>query len=231
MNDRPSHNGIYFTSGDRPAAGEPQTAEAIPASSVNHFRGRYWKPGRPVSRWRYIPDTAEARATAIRAGAMFFTWCSFSFEPVPGGEEPTRYGDLPLDFDCKEKPENALLNLRLLCCSYLPVKHGISPWDLRFFISGLKGFHAEIPACFLGTEAGRPDLPLVYLKIVEKWKAELDLKTLDTGIYSMKRGRMWRLPGIRRSDTGRYKTPLSRDDVAFCSIDELIKLSEAPPHA
>jgi hypothetical protein len=33
--------------------------------------------------------------------------------------------------------------------------------------------------------------------------------TLDRSIYSMGQGRMWRLPNRRRSDTGRYKVPIS----------------------
>jgi hypothetical protein len=46
-------------------------------------------------------------------------------------------------------------------------------------------------------------------------------------MYCMKRGKMFRLPNVKRSN-GRYKVPLTRDDVAFCGIEDLLRLSESP---
>lgn len=174
-----------------------------------------------------IADTTEERMRAIRAGAAFFTWTSFSHPPAPGTLEPVRFGDMPLDFDCKRAPQVAMAELRRLCCNYLPERYGVDSWDMRFFLSGGKGFHAEIPSHLFGLESGHPKLPVIYRRLVQSWADELKLTTVDLSLYCMGKGKMWRIPNIRRPD-GRYKVPLSRDDVAYCSFDELWSLGDAP---
>lgn len=190
-------------------------------------RGRYWKVERPDSHWNWIPDTSRALAAATEAGAMYVTWVSFSHEPGEAREEPTRYGDLPLDFDHKTDPGQALEDLRRLCLFYLPEKFGIDPWGLRFYCSGGKGFHAEIPARNFGLDGGYPELPRIYRKIVQSWVDELQLHTLDLSMYAMGKGKMFRIANVRRSN-GRYKVPVSRDDVAYASLEDLLLMSESP---
>jgi hypothetical protein len=158
---------------------------------------------------------------------MFFTWACVSHEPGPGWPEPNRRGDLPLDSDCKNSPLHALADLRKLTCFFLPEKYGIDPWDIRFFCSGSKGFHAEVPAHFFGLQNGHPELPLIYRRLVNGWVEELGLTTIDLSMYCMKRGKMWRLPNVKR-ENGRYKVPLSRDDFAYGGIEYLWAMSEAP---
>lgn len=210
--------------------GELQTAEAMPAIPTHHFRGRYVKPERSDSVWRYIPDTPEALAAAICRGAMFSTWCAFSREPGQEGEEPTRFGDLPLDFDHKDDPGEALKDLRRLCLFYLPETFDIDPWDMQFYASGSKGFHCVIPARFFGTEEGDPYLPLIYKRLVYEWADELGLKTLDRSMYAMSKGKMFRLPNVRRSN-GKFKVPISRDDIGYAAIGDLLQMCEEPQHA
>lgn len=136
--------------------GRTSLPEAEPA--VSSIRGRYVMRERGGF-WGYIPDTPEALAEAIRRGPMFATWCAFSHKP--GGEsEPIRYGNLPLDFDDKANPGNALDDLRRLCCRFLPEFLGIDPWDIQFFCSGSKGFHAIVPSKVFGLENGDPYVSL-----------------------------------------------------------------------
>jgi hypothetical protein len=52
--------------------------------------------------------------------------------------------------------------------------------------------------------------------------------TLDRGIYSMGKGRMWRLPNRRRSDTGRYKVPFSMREVLHKPYADLEVLTRRP---
>lgn len=188
---------------------------------------RYAKIERAEAPWWVIENTPEALQEAIWQGAMFVTTPALSFPYVDGGPEPVRFGDLVLDADCKANPERALLELRRLTCFFLPEKYGISPWDTRFYCSGSKGFHAEIPAIYFGLENGHPELPLIYKRLVAGWVDELDLSTIDLSMYCMKRGKMWRLPNVKRSN-GRYKVPLSRDDFAYGGIEYLWAMSEAP---
>jgi hypothetical protein len=188
----------------------------------------YWKPELKESNWIPIPDTEEARQTAIKNGAMFFTWASLSTPYTNSGNpEPHRWGDCPLDFDCPSDIKTALTDLRTLCLSHLPQIYDIDPHEINFFLSGSKGFHAVIPARLFGTEAGDPQLPLIYKKIASKWKDDLKLKSLDLCLYCMKKGRMWRIPNVRRSN-GNFKVPLLLEEVMMADPEELVRLGTEP---
>jgi hypothetical protein len=145
----------------------------------------YWKTETAKDTWNSIPDTPEARDKAIRNGAMFFTTLALSFPFVDGGPEPNRRGPLVLDLDDKANPDNALQELRKLCMFYLPVTYGIPTWDIKFYCSGSKGFHAEIPARFFGLEAGHTELPLIYKRLVQGWVDKLGFKTVDLSMYGV----------------------------------------------
>ena len=196
----------------------------------NHLKSlhRYWKEEQAERKWKLISDTEEERQSAIRQGAMFFTWAALS-EPYNGNgqPEPNRIGDLPLDFDSKEDPSRALQELKQLCLVYLPEMYDLDPYSMRFFASGSKGFHAEIPAELVGAQTGDPQLPILYKRIVAHWAAQLGLETLDLSIYSMGKGKMWRLPNVKRSN-GRYKVPLGLEEVRDLPFEEIWKLTEAP---
>lgn len=189
---------------------------------------RYWKEEPPNMRWRIIPDTDHDRKQAIKAGAMYFTCASVSHPYNKDDQnEPIRKGDFPLDFDDKNNPENALQDMKTLCLFHLPKYYDIDPYHIKFFCSGSKGFHAVIPAGPLGAEAGDPYLPLIYKKIAAEWSSKLNLKTLDMSMYCMGKGKMFRIPNVRRSN-GRYKVPLTVDEIMRLPIQELFKLSESP---
>jgi putative DNA primase/helicase len=100
-------------------------------------------------------------------------------------------------------------------------------WDIKFYCSGSKGFHAEIPAHFFGLEDGHPELPLIYKRLVQGWVDKMGLTTIDLSMYCMKRGKMFRIANVRRPN-GRYKVELSRDDIGYCSIENLWSLSDSP---
>jgi putative DNA primase/helicase len=177
-------------------------------------RWLYWKPEPKERKWKLIADTEEARRIALTQGAMFFTWATLSEQFKGNGQpEPCRWGDFPLDFDCKEDPKKALRELRELCLVHLPDLYGVDPRSLRYYASGGKGFHVEIPAKLLDAEEGDPQLPLIYKRIASLWKEQFKLETLDLAIYSMGHGRMWRAPNVRRAN-GKHKVLLSFEEIA-----------------
>lgn len=188
----------------------------------------YWKIEKPKASWNLIPDTAEAKKNAIKQGAMFFTWASLS-EPYKGNgdPEPCRWGDLPLDFDSHDIGD-ALSHLRVLCIHFQEF-YGIDPYEITYYLSGGKGFHAIIPAKLVGAESGDPQLPLIYKRMVSRWKEDLQLTTLDISLYNMKKGKMFRLPNVRRSN-GKYKVPLSFDEVMRADAYELMEMGNEPRH-
>jgi hypothetical protein len=189
----------------------------------------YWKIETPQASWNLIPDTPEARRKAIEQGAMFFTWASLSapYNEGNGHPEPYRWGDLPLDFDSPNNIQQALEDLRTLCFIHLPEFYDIDPYDLQYFLSGGKGFHAIIPARLLNAEDGDPRLPLIFKDIVGRWKEALHLTSLDMSLYNMKRGKMFRIPNIRRLN-GKYKVPISLDEIIRTEAQDLIEFGNAP---
>jgi hypothetical protein len=182
----------------------------------------YTKKEKANSPWELIADTQAIK------GMMFTTWAKLS-EPYKGNgqPEPIRYGNMPLDFDSKTAPEKALIEMRYLCLTYLPEFYDIDPNEIEFYCSGSKGFHAVIPAEMFGVQNGDPYLPLIYKRIATGWAEKFSLTTIDLSMYAMKRGKMFRLANVRRSN-GRYKVPLSLEEVRDLSFEDLWKLSEAP---
>ncbi|MFC1580020.1 hypothetical protein ACFL4N_03820 [Thermodesulfobacteriota bacterium] len=158
---------------------------------------------------------------------MFITWASLS---VPysgnGGPEPHRWGDLPLDFDDNESIQQPLTDLRALC-THLDDFYGIDPHELKFYLSGGKGFHCILPAHFLGAEDGDPRLPLIYKNMAARWKEALKLTSLDMSLYCMKQGRMLRLENVKRAN-GFFKVRLTLEEVVSGTPPELMALGKQP---
>ena len=188
---------------------------------------RYWTTEQKGP-WRVIEDTPEAEDQVISNGGMFITWNSLS-KPWQhsGAPEPNRSGHFVIDTDDAADPAHALQDLKDLCLVHLPELYGVDPYDIKLFLSGGKGGHGEIPAESFGAEAGDPYQPKIYKKIASEFKTSFKLETLDLSLYNMKRGKMWRLPNVKRSN-GRYKVPISLEELRDLSTDELLKLTESP---
>lgn len=188
----------------------------------------YWKEEESARPWKHILNTTQERGEAVKRGAMFFTWTELSEPYLGNGQaEPNRKGDFPVDTDCKDDPERARDDLRKLCLVHLTKLYGIDPYAIRFFASGSKGFHAEIPAELFGAEAGDPLLPLIFKRIACDWAARFDLNTFDTSLYCMGKGKMWRIPNVKRSN-GRYKVPLDLEELRDLDIDKIMRLTKNP---
>lgn len=187
----------------------------------------YWKPEAKERKWLPIPDTPTARETAIKSGAMFFTWNSFS-EPISGNgqPEPRRWGDFPLDFDSKDIGQ-AWEEMATLCTIQLPETYDIDPYAIDYYLSGGKGFHAVIPAELFDATRGDPYLPLIYEKIAQQFKEQFGLSTLDISLYCMKRGKMFRIANVKRSN-GFYKVPISLEELQRLTPEQLAALGKAP---
>lgn len=174
--------------------------------------------------WKVIPDTPEALAQAIKDGAMFVTAWSFEHEPVEGQPEPNRCGDFVLDYDSEDTGTAHQEVMRLT--AHLEEAYGVDPYMLRYYASGGKGFHVEVPAQIFGATEGDPHLPLVFKRMAARLAADCDLQTLDLGIYNMRKGRMWRLPNVQRKN-GRYKVPLAFAEMTL-PTSELMDRTTAP---
>lgn len=181
-------------------------------------------------KWLFIPDTLEARDKAIADGCNAFTTMSFDYEPEQGKPEPTRYGSLWLDVDCKGSPEKAVTAARS-CVVILRDRYSIDVRALRYFLSGSKGAHIEIPAAIFGGTEGHPYLPIIHRNMLELlFKLPglfLDRSLLDTSLYSMSKGHLLRAPYIRRPD-GNYKVQLSHDEFMHGEMNDILMLVKLP---
>ena len=192
----------------------------------------FWKRENKQDSWKLIDDTAGARKAAISKGAMYFTWNLFDVPYYgnggPNGVEPNRRGDLVLDFDDANNPQNALKDMRDLCLGHLrSMCTDLNPGMISYYASGGKGFHAVIPAILLDSQDGSPNLPFIYKRIVSEWKERFNLPTLDLSLYCMGRGKMIRIENIKR-ENGRYKVPLTPFEVGIQSYETLERLTAAP---
>ena len=181
--------------------------------------------------WVAIPDTEESRKKALEEGYTAFSTTSFSHEPEAGKPEPIRYGSLFLDIDCKSDPVRSIKFARRFLLERLHGFFGVNLSSLKFWISGGKGCHIEIPAEIMGCENGHPCLPSIYKEMVKfliRIFREKDLGNLiDLQMYSTGKGRLLRCENIKRPN-GRYKVQVSADEILHWDIEKLLSMSDEP---
>ena len=192
----------------------------------------FWGHADPPHReWPFILDTPEERAVAIQSGATAFSTVSFSALPEKGKPEPTRFGDLILDFDCKDNPQSAIRDL-MLFVDKLGFYFNINPCFLRYWLSGGKGCHLLIPAEIFNGENGDPFLPYIHRRMVEainSFYREVLPPCIDMSMYPMGKGKLLRIENIRRNN-GRYKVPVTWDELKQIPMDNLLNLTLQPRH-
>lgn len=96
----------------------------------------------------------------------------------------------------------------------------------RWYITGSKGFHCEIPsACFMERPAkgGVPNLPVIFKEMV----MELYVDTIDLRVYSQGRGRMWRQPNVRR-ENGKQKVQITVEELRGLTNESYLSLCSEP---
>lgn len=119
---------------------------------------------------------------------------------------------IPLDFDDKMNPANALQDLKTLL--RWAKRHDIKP---RVQYSGNKGFHM-----FLDIEPVSLMHPKEALKhFVEDLKTLAGLKTLDTSVNGDFE-RIIRLPNTKHGTTGRYCIPLDYRLIPYLTIEDVV---------
>jgi hypothetical protein len=193
--------------------------ESVPAQAHR----RHWKHEPKAGTWHVIADGPDLTGRLPRQ-AHFVT--ILSYEPSPDGS-PVHYRG-PLYGECDaEDPAQAFADLRR-CIELLHTEYDCSLDAIHVWHSGRRGPHWTIPSVVIGAEAGHPLLPRVYAVMVGQLFPPQVAPTLDRSVYSMGKGRMWRLPNRLRSDNGRYKVPLAIEEVLHKSYAELATLTARP---
>ncbi|MBI3328491.1 MAG: hypothetical protein HYZ81_17535 [Nitrospinae bacterium] len=149
-----------------------------------------------------------------------------SYRPNDPGMPAEYRGPLYFEFDGPDSAQ-ACEDLRR-CVQLLESEYGCSVEAIRVWHSGSRGPHVVIPSVVIGADAGHPKLPRIYSAMIQQLFPPSIALSLDRSIYNMGKGRMWRLPNRRRSDTGRYKVPLAMREVLHKSYGDLEALTQRP---
>lgn len=168
----------------------------------------------PSGKWKLIADIPEERIKAIQNGARHFSIYSFSDNPDTNCNI-IRYGDLVVDFDCKESALEAVKSAQCFVL-LLNSKFGVHPDELKYWLSGGKGCHIAIPDILYGGEDGDTLLPHIHRNMLQQLTENFTnlgkrFDLIDDQLYSMGKGHIIRIENQRRAN-GHYKVPLNSSE-------------------
>ena len=192
--------------------------EKVPPNSWR----RHWKLERPRSVWHLIADGPDLMSRLPKA-AHFLTILSY----LPGPDDQPPHYQGPLYAEADGDLSDVLRDMRR-CVEVLTIEYDLPAEAVRLWLSGGRSVHLTIPASVIGADEGHPLLPDLYKVMVETLFPPTIAPTLDRGIYNRGKGRMWRLPNRRRTDTQRYKVPISASELLHKSLAELKALTCQP---
>jgi hypothetical protein len=105
-------------------------------------------------------------------------------------------------------------------------ENGLNLESIRLFATGGRGFHCEIPEAIFNSKpakGGTTLLPYIYKEMA----LELAVDTLDLRVYTGRKGRMWRVPGVQR-DNGKYKVAITLDQALSMTAELYAELTATP---
>lgn len=182
--------------------------------------------------WKPVPNTPEAITQGIAEGYTAKTILSLSHEPEKDKPEPVRRGPLVFDFDCKEDPCLGIMAGKNFVARFCYL-YQIQPYWLRYWISGGKGCHIEIPAQLMGSEEGHPQLHNIYLFMANLLAKQClsiisgQRGSVDMQLYCGGKGKLLRIENIRRPN-GRYKVPVTAAEFWEMTPGQLMNLTQEP---
>ncbi len=171
------------------------------------------------TRIRELIDSGDARCVSALNRPDTYTGEDLPDRPV----EPFT-GPFYADFDGKEgRLETVIKDVQ--CFGHKLERIGLDPDQVRWYVSGGKGFHAEVsPLCIVESgRVGSPLLPLIYREMA----LGLVVDTLDMAVYSKSKGRMWRTPNVKR-ENGNYKIPVTWTEILTMTSVEYGHLCSGP---
>ena len=185
----------------------------------------YWSPYKKAP-WNLT--LSSERDNIVAAGkAEFITALDLDCDVSDTDNDAAnvRYrGDFYLDFDSDRLDETISKVNEFL--DHLISKLQMNLDQVRFFASGQKGFHIEIPqACFLPkpSPTGYARLPYIYREMAY----DMYTDTLDLNVYTAKKGRMWRVCNFKR-ETGTYKVQITAEEARKMTVERYKELVSSP---
>lgn len=147
---------------------------------------------------------------------------------VESQESSKLYGPFVLDFDTELKNNFDLDRLRKdikLVTAHINTFFHIPNKYIKLCFSGNKGFHLIINEKIFGLEHGHEQLNEIYKYIASELKSITLFKTIDLKIYDKKR--LLRVQNSINSSTGKYKVPISFEQLDTFTYDDLMEYSSS----
>jgi hypothetical protein len=189
--------------------------------------GQYlWQTGQ--TRWKPISGIALTKALQGAFPPEFRTVLSFpilpDFEADQGTDGYKYRGPFYADFDA-ENIDDSIQEIQYFLRGLETL--GVNLRACRFFSTGKKGFHIEVPCgVFMKTvpAEGVLALPAIYKGIAKTFAQS---PVLDMQVYSQGKGRMWRVPN-RQRENGKFKVPLTLEELRAITPESYPALVSAP---
>jgi hypothetical protein len=188
----------------------------------------YYQGSKKDDPWKPVPVSVKDK-TLKDSGAVFVTALAVNKlvdQIEPSEKDKLAYeGPFYLDWDSKDIGQ-AIEKVNVVLDKF--EKMGMNLNAIAFYATGQKGFHAEVPqSMFLEgklPKAGIVGLPMIYKEMVY----ELAVDTLDLKIYSSGKGRMWRIPNVKRPDNGFYKVAVSVQELREMTPERYAEIIKEP---
>lgn len=176
--------------------------------------------------WRQA--LADQREAVLAKAPAFVTVLDVDhpFDPDPADPYGVHYrGPFYIDLDA-ESIEDAIVDAKSTIENMERLDVDLS--TIEIFLSGGKGFHFVVPmpvfADKVPRSGGYTKLPLIYRDIAME---HFLCPTLDMRVYSMKRGRMWRTPNVKR-DNGMHKVRVTPQEVLDMTPETYREIAQVP---
>lgn len=156
---------------------------------------------------------------------------AYAYDNVRDKDNSLLYGHLYVDLDITDlkdvnKENEAFEKIRedgIKTISFLSAICHVDEEMIKIYYSGQKGLHIIVPARILGVQPMQ-ELNMVYKLIAEEIHKFSKHKTIDTQIYD--NARLFSLPNVIHPETGRYKIPLTFQELRTLSFQTIKKLSQ-----
>lgn len=185
----------------------------------------------------YLKDKDFARnkeAFILRRNNTDVYQCAYSYEDE-NIDTCNIAGDLYLDFDAEDIKTDwsKLVNEVKYVLNYLEIALGTPAEEFRTYFSGNKGFHIIVPAEIIGLKPTK-DLNLRFKHFAEGMAFIRNGKNITKTIHDLldlriyDRRRLFRIPNSINSKSGRYKVPVTIDQLYSFSCKEIIDWAGKP---
>lgn len=190
----------------------------------------FWQKEGGKEKWKVA--LADSRNEIVRDEAPRFTTVldvdnTFDYDLTAEQQANVKYRaprGFYVDFDASTLQE-ALDQSRLFVAKLL-TEHKFAPEQARFYFTGGRGCHIEIPLETMVSKIplqGIAGLPVIFKEMA----LQLFVDTLDLRVYTGGRGRQWSTPNVQR-ENGKYKVQVSFDEFMTCAVEEYELVTARP---